>query len=162
MMNSSKKSSHGFSLLEILVVMVVVSVGLLGYASLQLNGISQTQAALFRSQAANSTHDMADRLRANPTGSFLGGYRTAETAKLAKPDCTLGCIPFDLAVSDLKNWQTILSQHLPLAAGVISCVDIDGADANPCSADSIHNIVVSWDDNKDGVANTSIQVEVRP
>ena len=157
-----KTSSAGFTLIEILVAIVVVSVGLLGYAGLQLNGLNQTHAALFRSQAAISTHDMADRLRANPPGSFLGGYRTAETAALAKPDCTLGCTPFNLAVNDLKTWQALLSQHLPMAMGTVSCADSDLLDANPCSAESIHTIVVSWDDNKDGNAGASMQVDVRP
>lgn len=142
--------------------MVIVSIGLLAYAGLQINGLQQTHAALFRSQAAISTHDLADRLRANLPGSILGGYRTVETAALAKPDCTLGCSPFDLAVNDLKTWQALLSQHLPLGTGAVSCTDSDLLDADPCSADSIHTIVVSWDDNKDGNASASIQVDVRP
>lgn len=145
-----------------MVAVVIVSIGLLAYAGLQLTGLKQTHAALFRSQAAISTHDLADRLRANLPGSIAGGYRTLETAGLATPDCSTSCTPFDLAVRDLKTWQTQLSQYLPLASGVVSCTDSDPADADPCSANSIHSIIVSWDDSKDGNTNASIQVDIRP
>jgi type IV pilus assembly protein PilV len=155
-------SSKGFSLIEVLVTVVIISSGLLAYAGLQLNGLNQTHAALFRSQAAISTNDMADRLRANPPGAIAGGYRTIETDGLATPDCTLGCTPFNLAVLDLKTWQSSLSQYLPLASGVVSCADSDPLDADPCSASSIHTIIVSWDNNKDGNADASTRVDVRP
>ena len=162
-MNISKTmSSRGFSLIEILVTIVIISTSLLGYAGLQLNGLNQTHAALFRSQAAISTNDIADRLRANPPGAIAGGYRTIETNGLATPDCTLGCTPFNLAVRDLKTWQSLLTQYLPLASGVISCADSDPLDADPCSTSSIHTIVVFWDNNKDGNADASTQVDVRP
>lgn len=156
------KSSGGYTLIEIMVAIVIVSIGLLAYASLQINALSQTHAALFRSQAAISTHDMSDRIRANLPGSVLGGYRTAETAALADPNCALGCTPFNLAVHDLKSWQSLIAQYLPLATGVVSCADSDLLDANPCSANSVHTIVVSWDDNKDGNADSTMQVDVRP
>lgn len=162
MINSKTKSSGGFSLIEILVAIVIVSMGLLAYAGLQMTGLSQTHAALFRSQAAISTHDMADRLRSNLPGTLAGGYRTLETDSLAMPNCAAGCIPFDLAVRDLKIWQNLLSQHLPLASGVVSCTDSDALDAIPCSENSTHTIVVSWDDNKDGNASATIQVEIKP
>ena len=162
MINSRTKSSGGFSLIEILVSIVIVSMGLLAYAGLQLGGLSQTHAALFRSQAAISTNDMADRLRANLPGTLAGGYRTLETADLAMPNCVAGCIPFNLAVRDLKMWQNLLTQQLPLATGVVSCTDSDALDAIPCSENSTHTIVVSWDDNKDGNASATIQVDIRP
>ncbi len=69
--NLRTKSSSGFTLIEIMIAIVIVSIGLLAYAGLQMDGLKQTHAALFRSQAALSTHDMADRLRANLPGATL-------------------------------------------------------------------------------------------
>ena len=160
--NLRTKSSSGFTLIEIMVAIVIVSIGLLAYAGLQIDGLKQTHAALFRSQASISTNDMADRLRANLPGALAGGYRTQQTTSLPMPNCTTGCIPFDLAVRDLKIWQNLLTQYLPLATGVVSCTDSDTLDAIPCSEDSIHSIVVSWDDNKDGNVSTTIQVDIKP
>ncbi len=156
------KSSKGFTLIEILIAIVIVSIGLLAYAGLQMDGLKQTHAALFRSQAAISTHDMADRIRANLPGALAGGYRTLQTASLPTPNCAAGCIPFDLAVRDLKTWQNLLTQYLPLASGVVSCTDSDTLDAIPCSENSSHTIVVSWDDNQDGIPSATIQVGIRP
>lgn len=162
MINLKIQSSKGFNLIEIMVAVVIVSIGLLAYAGLQMDGLKQTHAALFRSQAALSTHDMADRIRANLPGALAGGYRTLETDGLATPNCAAGCIPFDLAVRDIKVWQNLLTQYLPLATGVVSCSDSDTLDAIPCSDNSSHTIVVSWDDNNDGNADATIQVDVRP
>lgn len=162
MTNSRIQSSKGFNLLEIMIAVVIVSIGLLAYAGLQMDGLKQTHAALFRSQAAISTQDMADRLRANLPGALAGGYRTIETNTLPMPDCTAGCIPFDLAVRDLKVWQNLLTQYLPLATGAVSCTDSDTLDAIPCSENSTHTIIVSWDNNKDGNASATIQVGIRP
>jgi len=162
MINSRTKSSSGFTLIEILIAIVIVSIGLLAYAGLQVNGLKQTHAALLRSQAAISTHDMADRLRANLPGALAGGYRTLQTASLPMPNCSTGCIPFDLAVHDLKTWQNLLTQYLPLASGVVSCTDSDTLDAIPCSDNSSHTIVVSWDDNQGEISNATIQVDIKP
>ncbi len=156
------KSSGGFTLIEIMVSIVIVSMGLLAYAGLQMDGLKQTHAALFRSQAAISTHDMADRIRANLPGALAGGYRTQQASGLAMPDCSLGCIPFDLGVRDLKLWEDLLAQYLPSATGAVSCTDSDIADAIPCSVNSTHTIVVSWDDNRDGNATATIQVVISP
>ncbi len=145
-----------------MVAIVIVSIGLLAYAGLQINGLKQTHAALFRSQAAISTHDMADRIRANLPGALAGGYRTQQTAGLPMPNCSAGCIPFDLAVHDLKEWQNLLTQYLPLASAVVSCSDSDALDAIPCSENSTHTIVVSWDDNKDENSSATLQVDIKP
>jgi type IV pilus assembly protein PilV len=162
MINSKKSSFGGFSLIEVLVAIIFVSIGVLGYAGLQMNGLKQTSAALFRSQATVSTHDIADRLRANLPGALAGGYRTIQTAGLSTPNCDDACIPFDLAVRDLKLWQNLLAQHLPLGVGEVSCTDSDTLDAIPCSENSTHTIVVSWDDNQDGNARATIQVDIDP
>ena len=145
-----------------MIVIIIVSMGLLAYAGLQLDGLKQTHAALFRSQAAISTHDMADRIRANLPGAFAGGYRTQQASVLAMPDCSLGCTPVDLGVRDLKLWQILLTQYLPSAIGTVSCTDSNLADAIPCSANSTHTIVVSWDHDRDGNASATIQVVISP
>ncbi len=56
--------ARGFSLIEVLVATVVLSVGLLGLASLQVSGLRVGQSSFYRAQAAQLATDMADRLRA--------------------------------------------------------------------------------------------------
>lgn len=158
---NNKNKNSGFSLIEVMVALLVVSIGLLGYAGLQMNGLQQTQAALIRSQASIFTYDLADRMRANVPGVEAGGYKH-QLASSTTPSCAAACTPYQLAVLDIKNWLATLKQRLPLGNGSISCADSDATDANPCSAGSIHTIRVSWDSNKDGIANASMEVKVQP
>lgn len=57
---------RGMSLVEVLVALVVLSVGLLGIAQLLVYGMRTSHAALLRTQAVNLVADMAERIRANP------------------------------------------------------------------------------------------------
>lgn len=155
------KRSQGVSLIEVLIALLVMSSGLLVFAALQVDGMKQTHAALVRSQAAILTNDMADRMRANVPGAVAGGYDHA-LVTASTPDCSAGCTPYNLAILEVKEWINSLKQHLPLSSGTISCVDNDATDANPCSQNSTHTVLVSWDNNKDGIANASMQLDVRP
>ena len=65
---------RGFSLLEVLIAVVVLSIGLLGLASLQATSLRMNQEALMRSQEAHLAYDMIDRMRANRPGFIAGTY----------------------------------------------------------------------------------------
>ena len=66
--------SHGFTLIEILLAVVVLSGGLLGLAGLQLTGLKSNHSAYLRSQATILTLDIADRMRANRISAITGAY----------------------------------------------------------------------------------------
>jgi type IV pilus assembly protein PilV len=63
------RRQQGVSLIEILVAMVLLAVGLLGLAGLQLRGIQVNQGSQYRSLAEIMAEDLADRLRADPTNA---------------------------------------------------------------------------------------------
>ena len=58
-------ADKGFTLVEVLVALVVMSVGMLGIAALYLEGLRAGRTALYRTTAVNLAADMADRIRAN-------------------------------------------------------------------------------------------------
>lgn len=62
---SLTNGSAGFTLIEILISVVVLAIGLLGMAALQMNGLRNNQSAYFRAQATQLAYDMADRMRTN-------------------------------------------------------------------------------------------------
>src|SRR5271169_4745035 len=82
---------RGVTLVEILVAVVLLSIGLLGLAGLQLRGMQVNQGSALRSQAAILVGDLADRMRAdvaaanpvNTTGSFYGAFAPANSAGAA-------------------------------------------------------------------------------
>ena len=103
----NKLSQRGVSLVEALVALVVMSVGMLGIASLYVTSLQTGRSALIRTQAVNIVNDMADRIRANSRGR--AGYNTTGFKPTdAVPNCageTKSCSPADLAKSDLSAWM---------------------------------------------------------
>ena len=73
----------GVSLVEVLVAVVVLSIGLLGLAGLQASGIRVGQSSIYRSQAAQLAYDMVDRMRVNVASAGSYGIGLAD----ATPGC---------------------------------------------------------------------------
>jgi len=127
--------ARGFSLIEVLVSIVVLSIGLLGLAALQVSSLRVGQSSFYRAQAAQLATDMADRLRAN-----LGAARTCE---LGLADAT-PTSPTTTCQRDLVEWRNRL-RALP---GGIGGVDVD-------LAQNTVSITVQWDDSRGGGATNS-------
>lgn len=90
------RSAQGFTLLEVLIAVVVLSVGLLGLARLQTAGLRQNHSAFMRSQATMLAYDIIDRMRTNKgtveaCGTADGcGYNILVTA--APPSPPVNCV----------------------------------------------------------------------
>lgn len=107
---------QGASLLEVMIAVVVLSVGLLGVAALQGSALQTTHSSLMRSQATTLAADMADRLRANRNQAISGAYDTdfVEAVECAAPTST-GTLP----AQELEDWQIRLACGLPSGQGRI-------------------------------------------
>lgn len=79
----AKPAARGFSLVEVLVAIVVLAVGLLGLAGLQVHGMQINQGSAMRSQAAILAEDLADRMRGDYTNAQGGSYYGTYTAQSA-------------------------------------------------------------------------------
>ena len=105
-MPMNKASQSGFTLLEVLVAIVVVSLGLLGLAGLQAATLRNNQNAYYRAVATQQTYDIADRIRANQAGVAAGSYNNLTGVIPADPDCVTGaCTPANIAVADHSQWN---------------------------------------------------------
>jgi type IV pilus assembly protein PilV len=123
--------ARGFTLIEVLVALVVLSIGLLGLASLQLSSLRWNHGASLRSQATLLAYDIVDRMRANQVAARNGEYDVGFGAT-----GTAGTVAGD----DRIRWKTILGQTLP--AG-------DGRVERPVNAaTTTFRITVRWDDSK--------------
>ena len=128
-MLKQQKFVAGFTLMEILIALLVVSVGLLGVATLQVRGQQFNQAAYLRTQAAFLAHDIMERMRINTdrTGNGIagnaddGGYANNSMGDAAGcpamgTDCDSGtCSLAQLATYDLAQWCGRLQEWLPAA-----------------------------------------------
>jgi type IV pilus assembly protein PilV len=139
---------HGFTLIEILVAMVVLSLGLLGLAGLQAVSLSNNQTAYYRSIATQQAYDMADRMRANLAGVSVGNYDNLSATAPTDPGCfATNCSIANMAVTDHFQWLSNASAVLPAGSGTVSC--IQGPQGSACvleapSSSRIFNITVTW------------------
>jgi type IV pilus assembly protein PilV len=75
--------SRGFTLLEILVALLILTIGLLGLGTLQMTSLRYNHSALLRSQATLLAQDILDRMRANRATAVGGSYVTGLTETAA-------------------------------------------------------------------------------
>ncbi len=109
---------RGFTLLEVLIALLVLSIGLLGLAGLQSIGLRSTHGASLTSQASMLAYDMADRIRANPdAGATYAGFVT---------DCPDPVPTTPLEDADLGEWSCSIETLLPGGVGRIARV-VNGA-----------------------------------
>lgn len=78
---SLKNAHRGFSLIEVLVALLIMSIGLLGAAAIQLNALKYTDSSSMRTQASFIAYDMLDRIRANSSVNYsLASAKAAATS----------------------------------------------------------------------------------
>ncbi|MFO1400676.1 MAG: type IV pilus modification protein PilV [Steroidobacteraceae bacterium] len=124
----------GFTIIEVLVALVVLSVGMLGIAGLYVVTLQSGGTAIYRTQAVNLAADMADRIRANRNAGTA--YGDGAAGALA---CTgagaVDCSPGDLAADDVLQWNTEIAAALPNGAGDIAVV---------AGTPAVYTITVTW------------------
>jgi len=118
---------RGFSMLEVLIAVLVFSLGMLGLAGLLIFALQSNHVAYLRTQATFLAHNMAARMSANQAGLWGDGTNSDYTVAAIKPEgspipsCAGGCNPADLATRDIDAWSQQLHTFLPKAAGSINC-----------------------------------------
>jgi type IV pilus assembly protein PilV len=112
---------RGFSLIEVLVALLVLSIGLLGLAALQTTSLQYNTGSYFRTQATFLAYDIIDRMRANTDAvvdNDNNGYDQPTTTNVSPPvNCdTTSCTSAELALYDVKKWYDRIVIALPDAA----------------------------------------------
>ena len=107
MIRFCRYQQKGVGLVEILVAVVIMAVGFLAAAQMQLNGMRYSQSAYFESQAYFMAGEMIARMRGNVAGVKSGAYDTLTTAMgLADPGCDAAlCTPAQIAAQDRYDWS---------------------------------------------------------
>jgi type IV pilus assembly protein PilV len=104
-----RQAQTGMTLIEVLITLVLISVGLLGAAALQLTTLKNTQESYVRSQAALLAADILDRMRSNQTGFNAGNYDMPNDATGFDQAGAAGTV----AAADIAAWQTSINRLLP-------------------------------------------------
>jgi type IV pilus assembly protein PilV len=130
----SARRQQGFSLVEAMVALVVLSVGMLGIAGLYVTTLRSGGGAIYRMQAVNLASDLADRIRVNRGANVL--YAGAAANNNCYGAGAVDCTPAQMAANDLLVWQAQVAQILPNGN---SAVAVNGA-ATPYT----YTITVTW------------------
>jgi len=161
--NMSKRHIHhrvrnqGFSLIEILVSLVVLSIGLIGLSGLQIVSLKGTNNAHYRTQASLLIMDLSDRMRANVSGVADGDYRLVSSidcsSSTAKNCADLSCSSSELATFDRHAFACRTKKLLPNGELSIECADnnctatIEDADKDQ-RLNKTHTLSISWNEAK--------------
>jgi len=102
----ASKKQAGVGLLEILITIVLLSIGFLAAATMQVQGLRFSQSAYYQSQAYFLANDMINRMRTNTEGVKSGQYNGIETsASATDPGCAdKACSAAEIAQQDLYEW----------------------------------------------------------
>jgi type IV pilus assembly protein PilV len=129
----------GFTLIETLVALVVLSVGMIGVAALHGQSLSWNGTAIRRSVAINLAGDISDRIRVNR------GAVTAYEDPAADNSCDdptgsggIDCTPAEMAAHDLFVWQGQLAANLPGGTGAVA--------VNTATNPTTYTVTISWNE----------------
>ncbi len=142
-----RKKQAGFTMIEVLVALIVLSLGLLGLASLQVATTKFNHSAYLRSQATRLAYSMADRMRANRAAA-VDNAAYAGVAYIADPACG-GIAGATVAERDVSAWRNALACSLPAGNGRIDF------------AGDMVTISVQWDDTRGEEAAETFSMTTR-
>ncbi|WP_024657509.1 type IV pilus modification protein PilV [Pseudomonas syringae USA007] len=130
----------GMTLIEVLVSVLILAIGLLGAAAIQLNALKYTDSSAMTSQASFIAYDMMDRIRANVDGnaSANGSTNVLATYALANLAAAQAANPNDARAQDLYDFKTNIVTFA--GASATGSIDVSGAPQV--------TIIISWTDTR--------------
>jgi type IV pilus assembly protein PilV len=134
--------NQGFSLLEVLVALVILSIGLIGVAAVQVNTMKFAQVSQQRSGASQQIMAISERMRSNLAGvragnyNFVGVFAALPSMAPSVINCSGTCTALQISRMDLNLWLTELARALPSGRAVI----------NQANAPQSWQITVMWEE----------------
>lgn len=123
----------GFTLVEVLIALVIMSVGMLGIAGLYVHSMQAGRTSVFRHHAVTLAGDIADRIRANPRAAASYGLAGANNNCI---DGGVNCTLAEMAANDIFLWDQQAADTLP--SGTVAVVFNNGV------VPPTYQITVSW------------------
>jgi type IV pilus assembly protein PilV len=136
---------NGFTLLEVLIALLVLSIGLLGIGKLVMLSARANDSAYMRSQATALAYTILDDMRANRSEALVGTYDIALGPGPAAVACTAAapCTSTVQAQNDLNLWKNALTAALPAGDGSVTTATVP----NPNGISQVTAFVtVQWND----------------
>lgn len=158
-----KTQIRGFTLLEVMIAVLIVGVGILGVAGLQVISLQQNRNALLRDQALQAGNDIMDRMRANKLTSYAAGIDDAPASSVNCEDIV--CTRQQMAEFDIAQWKCRIN---PFDAGddlITLCdeeFDIEkaslpgGKGSIVGEPPAVTEVTIQWVTNRDGSTSSIV------
>ena len=137
-MNTRFYPTKGFSLIEVMVAVFILSLGLISLSRLQLTSLQFNYASQQRSLVLNQILEMADRMRANPIGVAAGNYNHLSPTEVAI-DCTSACTPQQIAARDFNIWNRENKGLFTSGSGEVKAI-----------RPHVYDLIIRWDSQRTG------------
>lgn len=135
----------GFSLIETMIAILLISFGLLGMLLVTTNSLKLTGSSNYRTIAIHQAHEMADIVRGNP--GLLTSYASPSNTSTSSCFTSSGCTASQLVNSQFALWKSNLGIMLPSGDGTI-CRDSSPGDGTPtdwsCDGTQQYVVKVCW------------------
>lgn len=135
---STAEAQCGATLIEVLIAVLILAIGLLGVAGMQVTSVQSNHSAYYRTQATILASDLADRMRANRTAalttSYVVSFPTSSNNNL---------VTGTQAQKDLAEWLNNLANTLPEGTGKVE------------KSSNLVTISVRWNDNRGRIKASS-------
>ena len=150
----------GLTLIEVLVTLVITSIGLLGVVALQATGLQEARTSLQRTIALNEARAIIDAMKANQEGVASDAYDSLSGLPASTINCRLNnCTAADLAIFDHTQWANRISAQLTNGSAFV-CEGLTGfspTGPTSCGVDqnNVFSVVIYWDEDKDNSGDMS-------
>ena len=134
-----RRKACGFSLIEVLIALIIMSVGMLGIAGMYVRSLQAGRTSMLQHNAVTLAGDVADRIRANPRAGFV--YALPGADNNCVPPAVVNCTPAEMAAHDIFEWDQQAANSLP--NGDVGIVFNNGV--NPPT----YQITISWTEPND-------------
>ena len=139
------RRQRGDTMIEVLVTIIIIAVGVLGTAALQVTTLKNLNSSHSASTAAIGAEDFSERMLANPIATLADNY-VHTSAPGSYPDCVANaCTPAQLATFDMGTWWADLAGVLPAGRGQVT----RNAGTNTFV------LTVRWDEDRSGSTGTN-------
>lgn len=109
--------SNGFSMIEVLVALVIISLGVLSLLRLVNGSLGNNLQSSYQTNANYLVATIADRMRLNPATNYVGVMPSGAAVAACH---AAGCSRSDTANNDVYEWLKMITESLPAGTGVIS------------------------------------------
>lgn len=145
----SPGKQSGFSMIEVLIALVVLALGLLGFALLQTLNLRYTQSANYRTEAANLAYDLLDQMRANRLSAADYASASFVAGAVSGANCSRPVAQVTVA-DNVGRWQCQVVEALG-----------GGASANVTFVNNVADVSITWGERITGTPTSTYNARTR-